>query len=91
MTAITQQILNDVADLPEQMQAEVLNFVHFLKQKTAKKPVSNLIHNKPNGQVIAEIMNRIAARGNAFSDIKDPVEWQRNIRKDRPLPGREDL
>jgi hypothetical protein len=88
MTAITQQILDDVAELPEQMQAEVLNFVHFLKQKTAKKPaVSNMI----NGEIIAEIMNRIAARGNAFSDIQDPVEWQRNIRKDRPLPGREDL
>ena len=24
-----------------------------------------------------------------FKDIKDPVAWQREIRKDRPLPGRE--
>jgi hypothetical protein len=24
----------------------------------------------------------------AFRDIEDPVEWQREIRKDRPLPGR---
>lgn len=24
----------------------------------------------------------------AFSNIKDPVAWQREIRKDRPLPGR---
>jgi len=24
-----------------------------------------------------------------FRDIKDPSEWQREIRKDRPLPGRE--
>ncbi len=24
-----------------------------------------------------------------FRDIPDPVEWQREIRKDRPLPGRE--
>jgi antitoxin component of MazEF toxin-antitoxin module len=24
----------------------------------------------------------------AYSDIKDPVAWQREIRKDRPLPGR---
>lgn len=91
MTAIIQQILDDVVEFPEPMQAEVLDFVHFLKQKTAKKSASNQINNKPNGQVIAEIMNRIAARGNAFSDIKDPVEWQINIRKDRPLPGREDL
>jgi antitoxin component of MazEF toxin-antitoxin module len=25
---------------------------------------------------------------NAFSSIKDPVTWQREIRKDRPLPDR---
>jgi antitoxin component of MazEF toxin-antitoxin module len=25
----------------------------------------------------------------AFKEIKDPVAWQREIRKDRPLPGRE--
>lgn len=25
----------------------------------------------------------------AYSDIKDPVAWQREIRKDRPVPGRE--
>jgi hypothetical protein len=28
------------------------------------------------------------AKMKVFSDIKDPVEWQRQIRKDRPLPGR---
>jgi antitoxin component of MazEF toxin-antitoxin module len=26
---------------------------------------------------------------NAYSDMKDPVVWQREIRKDRHLPGRE--
>lgn len=26
---------------------------------------------------------------NPFRDIQDPVEWQREIRKDRPLPGRD--
>ena len=25
-----------------------------------------------------------------FKEIKDPVAWQREIRKDRPLPGREE-
>lgn len=25
----------------------------------------------------------------AYKDIKDPVAWQRELRKDRPLPGRE--
>lgn len=26
---------------------------------------------------------------NPFREIKDPVAWQREIRKDRPLPGRD--
>ena len=28
------------------------------------------------------------AKMKVFADIKDPVEWQKQIRKDRPLPGR---
>jgi hypothetical protein len=28
------------------------------------------------------------AKMKVFADIKDPVEWQKEIRKDRPLPGR---
>ncbi|HUE97941.1 MAG TPA: hypothetical protein VMN99_01730 [Anaerolineales bacterium] len=28
------------------------------------------------------------AKMKVFADIKDPVKWQRQIRKDRPLPGR---
>jgi len=30
-----------------------------------------------------------ASKKNLFSEIKDPVAWQREICKDRPLPGRE--
>lgn len=41
------------------------------------------------GQRMAQALERLAA-GNAFSEIEDPVEWQREIRKDRPLPGREE-
>ncbi|MBF0220343.1 MAG: hypothetical protein HQL49_12570 [Gammaproteobacteria bacterium] len=44
---------------------------------------------EPNGAKIAKLMAEIAARGTAFQDIDDPVAWQREIRKDRPLPGRE--
>lgn len=29
------------------------------------------------------------ARRNTFSEITDPVEWQREIPQDRQLPGRE--
>lgn len=43
---------------------------------------------KPNGKKMAEALAKIAARGGVPS-IKNPVKWQREIRKDRPLPGRE--
>jgi hypothetical protein len=44
----------------------------------------------PNrGKRMAKFLERLAA-SNAFKDIADPVEWQREIRKDRPLPGREE-
>lgn len=37
---------------------------------------------------MAEALENLAA-ADAFSEISDPSEWQRDIRKDRPLPGRE--
>lgn len=42
---------------------------------------------KPNGKKMAAALSKIAARGGL--PIKDPVKWQREIRKDRPLPGRD--
>jgi len=40
-------------------------------------------------QRIVEILEKIAA-SNVFADINDPVEWQRELRQDRPLPGRDE-
>ncbi|MCC3504590.1 MAG: hypothetical protein JGK23_17550 [Microcoleus sp. PH2017_19_SFW_U_A] len=40
-------------------------------------------------QRIVEILEKIAA-SNVFADIIDPVEWQRELRQDRPLPGRDE-
>jgi hypothetical protein len=34
-------------------------------------------------------LRRIAARG-GIKNIPDPAQWQRDIRPDRPLPGREE-
>jgi hypothetical protein len=61
----------------------------------AEQPVEVTILDSPaeidastQGQRMAEALERLAAT-NALSHIKDPSEWQREIRKDRPLPGRE--
>ena len=42
----------------------------------------------PNGARVAAAMEKAAAMG-GIASIPDPSEWQREIRKDRPLPGRE--
>ena len=82
MNNLQQQILNELEDLPEVMQAETLDFVQFLKAKLAR-------NQQPNGAAVAKIMEGMAARG-ALSEIIDPSQWQRDIRKDRPLPSRND-
>lgn len=43
---------------------------------------------KNQGQLMAAILQRMADR-NALSHIADPVAWQKEMRQDRPLPGRE--
>jgi hypothetical protein len=39
------------------------------------------------GHAMAALLEKLAAR-NAFSELTDPVRWQREIRQDRILPGR---
>lgn len=42
-----------------------------------------------NGEELYKLMEEMAASG-AFQSIKDPVAWQWEVRKDKPLCGRED-
>ncbi|MBF0284527.1 MAG: hypothetical protein HQL51_08725 [Magnetococcales bacterium] len=43
----------------------------------------------PNGARLAAIFQELADAG-AAECFGDPLEWQREVRKDRPLPGREE-
>ncbi len=88
MSKISQKILENVEALPEEMQEETLDFVQFLHNKHEKN-MENMPKTEPNGTALACLMAEIAERGTAFKAIKDPAAWQREIRKDRPLPGRE--
>jgi hypothetical protein len=40
------------------------------------------------GQRMAELLAELASSG-AFADVKDPSGWQRDMRADRALPGRD--
>ena len=48
--------------------------------KTSEKRVGNQ-------RDAVKFLEEIAARGGV--DIPDPVTWQREVREDRPLPGRD--
>ena len=53
-------------------------------------PLKNIKADHPeNSGSIAVAMLEILADKGAFDDIEDPVAWQREIRKDRPLPFRD--
>ena len=41
------------------------------------------------GRNMAEALEGLASRG-AFASIEDPASWQREVRRDRDLPGRTD-
>ena len=47
------------------------------------------VHHPDNSGAIAVAMLEILADKGTFDEIEDPVAWQREIRKDRPLPGRD--
>lgn len=57
-----------------------------LGQKAAiQLPISEVRQNRDRIQSILTQLQEIGA----YKDIKDPVAWQRKMRKDRPLPGRD--
>jgi hypothetical protein len=83
---LAEQIQKQLFQLPPDKQSEVLDFIVFLQQQArARQPASA---EAGRGKRIKAALQRLAEL-NTFADIKDPVDWQRQIRKDRPLPGRE--
>jgi hypothetical protein len=56
------------------------------------KVIATLIPVPDNTQQAVKTLDalwRIAARG-GMKNIPDPAQWQREIRQERPLPGREE-
>ena len=53
---------------------------------------ATVLEEKPDaerGARMAASLSKLAKSGTA-KKFGDPVEWQRQVRRDRPLPGRED-
>ena len=79
-------IFHHVEQFPEPVQSEVLDFVLFLQQKTDL----NVAHFTVNERrtKLREAMFFLQ-QSNVFSEIENPENWQRDIRAERHLPGRE--
>lgn len=65
---------------------QVEDLARKLGLKVTKK--NRVLKDKNNGAEMAKLMADLARAGGVKS-IPDPSDWQREIRKDRPLPGRD--
>lgn len=88
MSILTEEIIHDLAELPTEMQMETLDFIRFLKTKWVNQHVLQT-GAENNGVGLAELLDKVAT-SHLFADIADPVAWEREIRQDRPLFGREE-
>ena len=73
---------------PVEAEAEEQVFLDFDRPELAWIEESQDIPDADRGRLMAEALEGLA-KLDPFADIDDPVAWQREIRKDRPLPGRE--
>jgi hypothetical protein len=81
MLTIKQRLLEAIDRAPIE---ELENTLAFLENRlTLQSPDSNY----PARAV--SILNQLA-QIDACATIEDPIAWQREIRNDRPLPGRDD-
>jgi hypothetical protein len=71
-------------DVPDEKVEEVASALETLNVKMA--PVEK---HKPDQERAFAALNDIVARG-GIKSIPDPSAWQREIRRDKPLHGREE-
>ena len=80
-----QLITEEINTLTPRQLEEVMHFVGYLKSL----PVAPQLQDESEEtrqEVIKNSLKRLHQAG-TFSDIDDPVEWQREVRTDRQLPG----
>ena len=82
---LVEQIQKRLLKLSPDKQREVLDFVAFLQLRPFKLPEPTT--DVKRGKRIKELLIQLTTM-KVFSDITDPVDWQRKNRQDRPLPGR---
>lgn len=76
------KLLEWTNDVPQQSDRPLKVYVTLLEEKSS---ISADIRRKK----IVEILEKLAA-SQTFAEVTDPVAWQREMRQDRPLPGRDE-
>ncbi len=84
---LLEQIEKQLSVLPPEKQIEALDFITFLQQRAQSARTASA--EEESRKRLRKAFETLAELG-TFADIADPVEWQRQIRKDRPLPGRDE-
>lgn len=89
MTPVAAKLLEQFSSLPENLQQQALDYLAYLQQKAESLPTSaKSADAESNGSALAQLMAE-AAEKNLLVSIADPVAWQKALRQDRSLPGRE--
>jgi hypothetical protein len=83
--SVLEQIKQQLRALPPEKQSEVLDFIVFLRMRSQEGVTA--APDKERSKRIKASFQRLA-KMKTFSGIQDPVQWQREVRRDRPLPGR---
>jgi hypothetical protein len=87
--SIQETINQHLSTLPENLHAQILNFVLFFEYQPQLGNITpHAFSEEQRRQKLGECLEQLA-KHSPFTDIEDPVAWQREIRKDRALPGRE--
>jgi len=86
--SLAEFISEHVSSLPPERQKESLDFVMFLEQRHEATVAGAGGDAEAQRRRVATALDALRGSG-VFADIANPVAWQRDIRKDRPLPARE--
>jgi hypothetical protein len=92
---LLEQIISHTQALPEPLLVEIFDFICFLElrysydRRLIQDSFEELNLKKERGQAMAEILSEGVKQGLFQNFIEDPATWQREIRRERTLPGRE--
>lgn len=86
--SLADSIAEHVSGLPAEKQSEVFDFVLFLEHRHEQADAAPSNDQERRRRAVASALDALRKSG-AFDQVDGPVAWQRETRKDRPLPGRE--